>query len=316
MGTYLPNISTILLTTVGSVYGLLSFVTLAFFFVHKKKQNDFTKELLTRAKSWFGLVTIVALIVLSPSVFGTIVLAYLTFMASRELFSIVNLRVQDRVAILVAYMIIPVQFYLAFTMEYNWFFKFIPMMSLTLFPIILMTSGYSRNLGRSLTHIPGVLMLTAYSLSHLVLFYSMDFPGFTIGAGGLILFLILITELNDVFQYNWGKAFGKTAILPKISPNKTWEGFIGGVLTTTLLAGALQFLTPLNLWQSLLTGFVLALFGFFGDALLSAIKRDLSVKDTDDLIPGHGGVMDRMDSLVFNAPVFFYIISFFTNQNF
>ncbi|MEZ4939163.1 MAG: CDP-archaeol synthase, partial [Crocinitomicaceae bacterium] len=207
------------------------------------------------------------------------------------------------------------QFYLAYTFQYHWFLNFIPMVGLTLIPIVLILSGYSGNIGRSITFIPGVLMLTAYSFSHMVLIYGLDIEGYAIGAGGILLFLILITELNDIFQYNWGKAFGKHVILPRISPNKTWEGFLGGVFTTTLVAGIFHFLTPLSFIQSMIAGLLLSVFGFFGDALLSAIKRDLKVKDTDDLIPGHGGVMDRMDSLVFNAPVFFYLITLFTNQN-
>ena len=177
--------------------------------------------------------------------------------------------------------------------------------------VILVLTGETNRIGRSMAIIPTTLMLTVYMPSHMVLLYHVSVPGFTVGAGGLIIFLIMITAFNDIFQFTWGKLLGKRKILPKISPNKTWVGFIGGVFTSGVLGGALSFLTPLDYINCFYIGLSLSIIGFIGDSIISAVKRDLKIKDTDDLIPGHGGAMDRLDSIVLTTPTFYYLLIFF-----
>ena len=118
-----------------------------------------------------------------------------------------------------------------------------------------------------------------------------------------------MTQFNDVSQYVWGKLLGKRKITPRVSPKKTWEGFLGGVLTITLLAGFLApFLTPLSRIEGFIAGAIISASGFVGDVVISSVKRDLHIKDTGQLIPGHGGILDRMDSLIYTAPLFFHYI--------
>ena len=135
--------------------------------------------------------------------------------------------------------------------------------------------------------------------------------GFAAGPQGLLLYLVLLTQLNDVFQFLAGKTFGRHRITPVISPKKTWEGFLGGVLLTTPLAVALRFLTPLSVPLAVGAGLLISVFGFVGDVVVSAVKRDVGVKDSSDAIPGHGGVLDRIDSLCYAAPLFFHYVRFF-----
>ena len=106
---------------------------------------------------------------------------------------------------------------------------------------------------------------------------------------------------------------GRNLIVPKVSPKKTWEGFMGGLLTTTLLSVVISpYLTPFQLSQSVLFGIMISVSGFFGDVTMSALKRDLKLKDTGTLIPGHGGILDRIDSLTFASPLFLHsVYSFF-----
>ena len=177
--------------------------------------------------------------------------------------------------------------------------------------IILVLTGETNRIGRSMAIIPTILILTVYMPSHMVLLFHVNVPEFTVGAGGLIVFLIIITASNDIFQFTWGKLLGKRKILPKISPNKTWAGFIGGVITSSLLGIVLSFLTPLNYIECFYVGLSLGIIGFIGDSIISAVKRDLKIKDTDDLIPGHGGAMDRLDSIVLTTPAFYYLLIFF-----
>ncbi len=136
------------------------------------------------------------------------------------------------------------------------------------------------------------------------------------GSGGpdgarLLLFLILVVQGSDVLQYIWGKTLGRHPIVPKVSPNKTWEGFIGGVLCATALGTALWWVTPFEPWQAGALAFVSCLLGFCGGVVMSALKRDRGVKDFGALLPGHGGILDRTDSLIFAAPVFFHFTRFF-----
>ena len=125
--------------------------------------------------------------------------------------------------------------------------------------------------------IPTILLLTVYTLSHIALLFKLEIPDFTVGAGGLILYLIILTAFNDVFQFTWGKLLGKRKILPNVSPNKTWEGFLGGIMTTAFLGYLLSFLTPLAGLQALIMGLVIGIMGFVGDAMISAIKRDMGL---------------------------------------
>ena len=118
--------------------------------------------------------------------------------------------------------------------------------------------------------------------------------------------------MNDVAAFCSGKLIGGRKIIPSVSPNKTWAGFVGGVVTTTVLGAVLgPWLTPMRAEHGALAGFGIGLFGFFGDATLSAVKRDLGVKDAGSIIPGHGGVLDRVNSLMFTAPLFFHFTRFY-----
>jgi phosphatidate cytidylyltransferase len=117
--------------------------------------------------------------------------------------------------------------------------------------------------------------------------------------------------LSDVFQYVWGKLLGRRKIAPTISPNKTWEGFIGGVLTAVAIGTGLYWMTPFKPLEALLMSLAITLMGFAGGLTMSAIKRDRGVKDFGAMIEGHGGILDRMDSICFAAPVFFHLTRYF-----
>ncbi|MGH6932542.1 MAG: phosphatidate cytidylyltransferase, partial [Dongiaceae bacterium] len=154
------------------------------------------------------------------------------------------------------------------------------------------------------------LMTTVFSLGHAAyLLVLPPLPGAPAGGPGLLLFLLVLTEANDVAQYVWGKMLGRTRIVPAVSPKKTVEGFIGGLATTAALAFALApLLTPFGWPHALLAGTGIGIAGFLGDITISAVKRDLRIKDTGALLPGHGGMLDRLDSLTYTAPLFFHAV--------
>ena len=126
-----------------------------------------------------------------------------------------------------------------------------------------------------------------------------------------IAFLIFVVELSDVLQYVFGKLFGKHPISPNLSPSKTIEGFIGGVFSASLVGACLWWITPFSFIQAGLISLMITLLGFLGGLVMSAIKRDKGVKDWGKLIDGHGGMLDRLDSVCFAAPIFFHIVRYY-----
>lgn len=135
-----------------------------------------------------------------------------------------------------------------------------------------------------------------------------DIPGYAGRNALLLAYLVLITQSSDVLQYIWGKLFGKHLIAPAISPSKTVEGFAGGVIGATLLGASLWWITPFAPAESALVSLGVTLLGFAGGLYLSAQKRARGIKDWGDLIRGHGGMLDRVDSLWLPAPLFYVYV--------
>jgi phosphatidate cytidylyltransferase len=256
------------------------------------------------------MATVFILAIVINPIISYFAFGLLSFMAQREISTISkNVRDVDRRVMIWCYIAIPIQFMLAYYGYFNLFVIFIPVVMFIFISFMLVIRGETTEIGRSMSVIPTQLMLTVFSLSHLAFLLSLPpIAGFNAGGRGLLLFVVFITEINDVFQFTWGKLLGRHAIIPKISPNKTWEGFIGGVLTTTVLGYFLRFLTPFSEVESLVVSFVIACAGFVGDVVVSAVKRDIGLKDTGTLIPGHGGILDRIDSLAITSVVFFHIV--------
>ena len=292
------------------IIGLLVFATLLFFIWGKLNPEANLIELKLRTKSWWTMAMVFILAIVINPIISYFAFGLLSFMALREISTISkNVRDVDRRVMIWCYIAIPIQFMLAYYGYFNLFVIFIPVVMFIFISFMLVIRGETTEIGRSMSVIPTQLMLTVFSLSHLAFLLSLpQIAGFNAGGRGLLLFVVFITEINDVFQFTWGKLLGRHAIIPKISPNKTWEGFIGGVLTTTVLGFFLRFLTPFSVVESLVVSFVIACAGFVGDVVISAVKRDIGLKDTGTLIPGHGGILDRIDSLAITSVVFFHIV--------
>jgi len=123
---------------------------------------------------------------------------------------------------------------------------------------------------------------------------------------GLLLFFVVIVQLSDVLQYAWAQIPSRHVIVPTISPGRTWEGLLGGTASVALVGAALWWATPFPFWLAAGMSIVIALMAAAGGLTMSAIKRDRGVKDYGTLVEGHGGVLDRVDSICFAAPVFFH----------
>lgn len=298
-----------LLVIVFLIFGLLTFASILFFIIGKIKPNANLKELKDRTKSWWVMAIVFICATLINTTISYFAIALLSFIAFRELYSVLGFRHTDRRAIFWAFLSIPIQYYLAYIGWYGAYIIFIPVVMFLFLPLRLVLKGDTAGITKSMSILHWILMLTVFGISHMAYLLSLpEIEGFASGGRGLLLFLVFLTEINDVMQFTWGKIFGKHKIIPKVSPNKTWEGFIGGVISTTIIGYFLGFLTPLNVNQVVFVSFMIAISGFFGDVVMSSIKRDIGVKDMASTIPGHGGVLDRIDSLAYTAPVLFHIV--------
>lgn len=300
-----------LLPVIILILGILTFASLLFFLVGKIKPDANLAELKSRTRSWWVMAIVFLVATMFSNKISFIALAFLSFVAFRELYSILDFRNDDRYAVFWAYLAIPIQYFLAYIGWYGAYIIFIPVVMFLLLPLRLVLRGETKGIIKSMASLHWVIMLSVFGISHLAYLLSLpELPGFEAGGRGLLLFLVFLTEINDVLQFIFGKLFGKHKIIPSISPNKTWEGFLGGMVFTTVIGYFLGFLTPLPVYELIFVSFLIAFSGFSGDIVMSSIKRDIGVKDTSNAIPGHGGVLDRIDSLAYSAPVFFHMVYF------
>lgn len=298
----------------GGIFALLILVTISFYAARAMKgPTKLIKELIERTLSWWMILVGFTLTVFFSRFFATIALGFLAFVAFRELSSRLNLRLSDRRTLLWCYLAIPFQFACAYIEWYGMFIIFIPVVMFIGLNMRGVAQGDVKGITASLGIIHWAMMLTVFSLSHMAYMLALpEKPDYVAGNGGMILWLVLVTELNDIFQFTWGKTFGKHKILPSVSPNKTVEGFAGGFISTIIIGYFLSFLLPIPAEKAAILAGVLAFTGFMGDVTVSAIKRDLGIKDMGSAIPGHGGVMDRVDSLAFNSMVCFHLIRYWS----
>jgi phosphatidate cytidylyltransferase len=286
-----------------------------------KPDRDWS-ELRARIRTWWVIAGLVAGSLLLTPEAAIWFFAFVSFLALKEYFSLIPTRRADRRVLFWAYLSIPVQYLWVSQRWYGMFIIFVPVYLFLLLPARMILIGETKGFLRAIGTVQWGLMGTVFFLSHAAFLLAIEvsphprvlpawphdlaaaYPG-----PGLLLLLLVLTQSNDVAQFLWGKSLGKRKIAPLVSPGKTWAGFIGGMATTIVLAAILgPRLTMLDLPRSLLAGLIIAVSGLFGDLNISALKRDLGVKDAGSTLPGHGGVLDRVDSLIFTAPVFFHFV--------
>lgn len=292
------------------IYAIMLILTLGANIVGVIKKNDALSNFKQRMKSFWMIVILFTVAFAWNKITALIFLAFISYLALKEYLSLVATRRTDRRVLLWAYLAIPLQLYFIYTDWLVMFYLFVPLYMFLLIPVRMVTIGENEGFLKACGTIHWGLMTTVYALGYLMMYLALPVAKNPAGGGvGLLLFVLFITVFNDFAQYVWGKSLGRHKIIPKVSPNKTWEGFIGGVITTSVISAILApYLTPLTIHQGIFAGFALSIAGFLGDVIMSAIKRDLGVKDTGTLLPGHGGILDRLDSLIFTAPLFFHYV--------
>ena len=243
---------------------------------------------------------------------GTVILfGLISFLALREFITLIPTRRSDHGALLCVFFVITPLQYISVSMQwYPLFSSLIPLYAFLLIPILGVVSGDCKSFLERVSKIQWGLMICVYCASHVPALLGLKIPGYEDQNAKLLCFFVIVVQISDVIQYVWGKLFGKKKIAPNISPNKTWEGFIGGVGCATLVGTLLWWVTPFSPWQAAGISLAITLAGFAGGLTTSAIKRDCGVKDFGTIIEGHGGVLDRIDSICFAAPVFYYLTKY------
>ncbi len=264
-----------------------------------------------RIMSWWAMAALIALAFLAGKTGVILLFTMCSFAALREFVTLTTKSRADHWALASAFFIVlPLQYVFIWHGWYGMYSIFIPVYAFLFMPIIAALRGDTSQFLVRVAETQWALMICVFCASHVPALLTLEIVNYDGRNVLLIAFLVIVVQSSDVLQYVWGKLFGKIKIAPKLSPSKTVEGAIGGILSASLLGASLFWITPFSILQAGLLSFTIALMGFFGGLVLSAIKRDRGVKDWGHLIAGHGGFIDRLDSVVFSAPVFFHAVRY------
>lgn len=268
-------------------------------------------NLTSRINAWWVMVGTIGLAFMFGKNGVVVLFLLISFYALREFLSLAYTRLGDHTAMAAAfYVALPMQYFLVWIEWYGLYSIFIPVYAFLLLPILAATGGDTMRFLERASKVQWGLMVCVFCISHVPALLTLPVIGFEGRNMLLIAFLVIVVQGSDMLQYVWGKLMGKRKVAPVLSPSKTWEGLIGGVASATLLGAALHGITPFSPLQAAGMALVICLMGFFGGLVMSAIKRDRGVKDWGSMIEGHGGMLDRTDSVIFAAPVFFHAVRY------
>ena len=273
-------------------------------------QADFS-ELVLRTRTWWLMVAmLMAAAVLGREV-TVVFLALVSFLALREFLSLVPVRRADRAVLLWAYAAIPLQYTWIAQARFDLFLITVPLGVLFALSANMVIVGETKGFLAAIGSVTIGLLLTVFGLGHLAAIAVLPNDGNPAGGStGLLVYLVFLAQFSDVIQYVGGKLLGHRRVIPRVSPNKTLAGVVCGFAATVILAVFLApWLTPLTPIEAVAAGVLIALCGFAGDVTMSAIKRDVGAANSGSLLPGHGGILDRVDSLMFAAPMFFHLVT-------
>lgn len=279
--------------------------------IKKPEARATISNLNARIGAWWIMSAIFALTLVIGTIGSLALFGLMSFLALREYVTLLPTRRADHRTLFWAFFIFtPLQYFLIAIQWYGMFAILIPVYAFLFVPTRLAIAGDTESFLQRAATIQWGLMVCIYCLSYTPALLMLQIPGYGRPAK-LMLYLVLVDQLSDVLQYVWGKMLGKHKIAPVVSPNKTWEGFVGGVVSATLIGTVLWWMTPFTPAVAAAVSLTITLMGFAGGLTMSAIKRDRGVKDYGTLIKGHGGILDRMDSMCFAAPIFFHVVRYF-----
>ncbi|WP_112181073.1 MULTISPECIES: phosphatidate cytidylyltransferase [Paraliobacillus] len=294
------------LWTLSIIFISLLSSTIILSIIKRKERNKDFSSIFIRVKTWWGMFAVFCVATLFGPVVSLFAIMFLCFFSLREYFSMIKTRKSDRRIFLWAYLTIPIQFYWIYIGWYGMFIVFIPVYVFLFLPLPRIIGKGTFGFLRSVSLTQWGLMLMVFGLSHLAYFQFIT-PEY---GSNLVLFLIVLTQLNDVVHFLISLYIGRKKIVPSANPYITWEGFIGALLITTSISYFLYtFLTPFDLTFGILSGVIVGIAGFVGSLTISVLKRDLLIGDKEKLEKII--YLNRVDSLAYTSPVFFHIIRYF-----
>jgi phosphatidate cytidylyltransferase len=310
------NIDARLLAVLAGVVGLLAVASVIGAILSARVQSDAKRAVIdnlnARTKAWWTMAIVFAIAFAFGWAGMVTLFAFASFFALREFVTLTPTRPGDYWPLLLSFFVLlPAQYLLIGFDRYGMFAIFIPVYAFLLLPTVAVLAGDTHDFLARCAKIQWGVMICLYCLSYAPALLLLEIPGYAGSEALLIVYLLLIVQLSDVLQYVFGKLFGRTKLAPRVSPSKTVEGLVGGGLSATAIGGALYPLTPFTWTQSTMMAFVIVAMGFLGGLTLSAVKRSLGAKDWGVMIEGHGGMLDRLDSVTFAAPVFFHLTRFY-----
>ena len=274
-------------------------------------QNPVLETYMTRVQSWWGMVILIGLAMLTGKIGVTVLFAFASFAALREFLTLTTKAQADHLSLALAFFVImPLQYFFV-AMEWSGLYAiFIPVYAFLLLPIVSALRGNANRFLIRVAETQWGLMITVYCVSHVPALMNLNIAGQGDRAILLVTFLVMVVQLGDLLEYFFGRRFGRTKIAAGLSP-KTWEGVACGVISAMLIGGLLSWITPFGLWGAMAMAGIASLTGMFGNIVVTAIKRDRGVKDWSHLIPGQGGFVDQLDSVIFAAPIFYHLTKFY-----
>ena len=301
----------------GGVAVLLAIASLVGWLLHRRARGHggsaTVDNLNARVRAWWIMVAVLAACFLLGRIATIVLFALASLFALREFITLTPTRRGDYLPLVACfYLLLPVQYWLIACDWYNLFAIFLPVYGFLLLPVLTAISGDTEQFLERVTKVQWGLMITVYCISYAPALLLVNVPGYS-GQNNLLLlvYLLVVVQLSDVLQYVFGKLFGRHKIAPLVSPSKTVEGFVGGGLAATGIGAAMWWITPFSPLQAAGMASTIVLAGFLGGLALSAVKRSLGAKDWGSMIEGHGGMLDRLDSVSFAAPVFFHLTRYF-----
>jgi len=271
-------------------------------------ENPVIENLNARINAWWVMVICLALAFIAGKPGVVLLFALCSFAALREFLTLTTHNRADHWSLVACFfLILPLQYAFLAIDWFGMYSIFIPVYAFLLLPVISSLRGSTKDFLIRVSETQWALMICVYCASHVPALLYLQIPGFEGRNVILIAYLIFVVQLSDVMQYVWGKLLGRTKVAPNLSPSKTWEGLVGGTLTATAVGTALYWMTPFTPLEAAGMCLLITLMGFFGGLVMSAIKRDRGIKDWGHLIAGHGGFLDRLDSVIFAAPIFFHV---------
>jgi phosphatidate cytidylyltransferase len=301
---------------IGGVLGLLIIASLIGWILHLRVRTEQRRAIIenlnSRIRAWWAMVAVFAAAFGVGKTATLVLFGLMSFFALREFITLTPTRRGDHVPLFLSFFVlIPVQYLLIGDGWYGLFAVFIPVYAFLILPAIAALSADIESFLERTAKIQWGVMITVFCVSHAAALLLLDIPGYNGQNALLIFYLVLIVQLSDVLQYVFGRLFGRTKVAPVVSPSKTVEGLVGGGLAATLIGGAMYWITPFAPLQALAMALVIVVMGFLGGLALSAVKRSMGVKDWGTMIEGHGGMLDRIDSLSFASPIFFHLTRYY-----